>query len=148
MPNRFPVFTDNETQTQGTTNLGTVAITTNLSVSGNSTFGDNIADSVNCNGTLTAQGLCIYDATTVAIATSAVALPVTANVVTMTGASPVTLFTGGVLGAVYWLINGTGSNLTINHSTSAVCRGAANITLGDQGAAMCIVRSPNNVSIF
>lgn len=77
----------------------------------------------------------VHDAVSVAIASNTLALPGDANIVYVTGSGPINTITNAV--GVSWLINNTGANLTLAHSTTLRCRGGVSITLG--AAQSCTV---------
>jgi hypothetical protein len=108
------------------------------------TFAAVSADSYTTN----AASLEVNDAASVALVANVLPLSgVNANVITITGTSPFSTVSGLTVGAVYYLINGTGGNLTVTHSASLYCPGATNLVLGSTQAAILIPRSSTTASI-
>jgi hypothetical protein len=110
--------------------------------------GDATLVNLTVTGDLESVGVFSYDGKSVAIAANVLALPSDSNVVTVTGTSPINSFTGGDLGTVYYLVNGTGGALTLTHSATVFCRGSANLVLAATEAATIIVRSAGEVSVI
>jgi len=129
--------------TTGGTVTGDVIIDGDMTLTGGR---DLIVDVVEANDLLI-DGMTVFGGASVAISSGVVALPVASNVVAITGTGPVSSFSGGALGAVYFLINGTGGALTLTHAAGLFCRGAANLVLANTESATLIVRSPGAVSL-
>ena len=84
----------------------------------------------------------VNDVASVALVSNNLSLSgINANIITITGTSPLTTLSGLTVGAKYSLINGTGGNLTITHSASLFCKGAANLVLANTECSNLIPRS-------
>jgi hypothetical protein len=109
-----------------------------------------ITGSLTIGGYVTSQpSLFVQDVVSVALVSNALALPSNANVIQLTGTSPFSTITGGIVGASYTIQNKTGAALTITHGASTlVCRGAANITLGVDQIAQLTCETATKASVL
>lgn len=124
----------------GTTTLtGAVTAVTNLTVQGTLT--------VASFATSTPIGW-VYDSLQTAANTNGVlTLPGNANVLRVTNSQAIATVTNGALGAVYWVVNQSGTNLVISNTGSIAARGATNLTLANNEAATLIATGATNASI-
>ena len=124
------------TGTLGVSNAATFA--TNVTVNGNISVG---------SLTTTTPSTWALDATQTAAATNGVlALPSNANVLRITNGNTISGVSNGVLGAFYFLINQSGTNVVISNSATITARGATNITLGANESATIIATTATNAS--
>jgi hypothetical protein len=109
-----------------------------------------ITGSLTLGGYVTSQAaLVVQDVVSIALVSNALALPVNANVIQLTGTSPFSTITGGIVGASYTIQNKTGAALTITHGASTlVCRGGANITLGVDQIAQLLCETTTKASVL
>ena len=122
--------------TLGVSNAATFA--TNVTVNGNISVG---------SLTTTTPSTWALDATQTAAATNGVlALPSNANVLRITNANTISGVSNGVLGAFYFLINQSGTNVVISNSATITARGATNITLGANESATLIATTATNAT--
>jgi hypothetical protein len=111
---------------------------TNVTVNGNLSVG---------SLTTTTPSTWALDATQTAAATNGVLdLPSNANVLRITNANTISAVSNGVLGAFYFLINQSGTNVVISNSATITARGATNITLGANESATLISTTATNAS--
>jgi hypothetical protein len=126
------------------TAAGTLAVSnaatfsTNVSVAGSLTVG---------SFTTTTPSTWALDATQTAAATNGVlTLPSNANVLRITNSNTISSVSNGILGAFYFLINQSGTNVVISNSATIKARGATNITLGANESATLISTTATNAS--
>jgi hypothetical protein len=122
-----------------------------LAVSNTATFNTNVTVNGNLSVgsfTTTTPSTWALDATQTAADTNGVlALPSNANVIRLTNNTAISGVSGGVLGAFYFLINQSGTNLVISNSATISARGATNITLGANQSATLIATTATNASV-
>ena len=127
-----------------------VAVNETLSVSGSATFATNVTVNGNLSVgslTTTTPSTWALDATQTAADTNGIlALPSNANVLRITNANTISAVSNGVLGAFYFLINQSGTNVVISNSATITARGATNITLGANESATLISTTATNAS--
>lgn len=110
---------------------------------------------VTINGSLTVKSLATtdpvgwaLDAVQTAAATNGVlTLPDAANVLRITNANTISAVTNGRLGAFYFLLNQSGTNLVISNSATITARGASNLTLGTNQSATLIATTATNATV-
>jgi hypothetical protein len=73
-------------------------------------------------------------------------LPSNANVLRITNANTISGVSNGVLGAFYFLVNESGTDVVISNSATITARGATNITLGANESATLISTTATNAS--
>ena len=121
-----------------------------LAVSNTATFSTNvsIAGSLSVGSfTTTTPSTWALDATETAAATNGVlTLPSNANVLRITNANTISGVSNGILGAFYFLINQSGTNVVISNSATITARGATNITLGANESATLISTTATNAT--
>jgi hypothetical protein len=121
-----------------------------LAVSNTATFSTNvsIAGSLSVGSfTTTTPSTWALDATQTAAATNGVlTLPSNANVLRITNANTISGVSNGILGAFYFLINQSGTNVVISNSATITARGATNITLGANESATLITTTATNAT--
>jgi hypothetical protein len=121
-----------------------------LAVSNAATFSTNvsIAGSLSVGSfTTTTPSTWALDATQTAADTNGVlALPSNANVLRITNANTISAVSNGILGAFYFLINQSGTNVVISNSATITARGATNITLGANESATLISTTATNAT--
>ena len=121
-----------------------------LAVSNAATFATNVTVNGNLSVgslTTTTPSTWALDATQTAAATNGIlALPSNANVLRITNANTISGVSNGVLGAFYFLINQSGTNVVISNSATITARGATNITLGDNESATLISTTATNAT--
>lgn len=121
-----------------------------LTVSNTATFSTNVsvAGSLSVGSlTTTTPSTWALDATQTAAATNGVlTLPSNANVLRITNANTISGVSNGILGAFYFLINQSGTNVVISNSATITARGATNITLGANQSATLITTTATNAS--
>ena len=111
---------------------------TNVSVAGSLTVG---------SLTTTTPSTLALDATQTAADTNGViALPDTANILRLTNANTISAVSNGRLGAFYFLLNQSGTNVVISNSATITARGATNITLGANESATLITTTATNAT--
>jgi hypothetical protein len=111
---------------------------TNVSIAGSLTVG---------SFTTTTPSTWALDATQTAATTNGVlTLPSNANVLRITNANTISAVSNGVLGAFYFLINQSGTNVVISNSATITARGATNITLGNNQSATLISTTATNAT--
>ncbi len=120
--------------------------------SGNTTFGTTSSSTVLVTGSLSSKsintGYIACSAAYAYILGNVLALPNTANVLLLSGNSPVNSITGGSLGTTYFLINSSSAALTFTNSLNLYCRGNANLVLSlSSDSATLICRGPTTASI-
>jgi hypothetical protein len=116
----------------------TATFATNVSVAGSLTVG---------SFTTTTPSTWALDATQTAAATNGVlTLPSNANVLRITNANTISGVSNGILGAFYFLINQSGTNVVISNSATITARGATNITLGTNESATLISTTATNAT--
>jgi hypothetical protein len=109
---------------------------------------------VTTTGTLTVKSLATtdpvswaLDAVQIAADTNGViALPDTANILRVTNANTISAVSNGRLGAFYFLLNQSGTNVVISNSATITARGATNITLGANESATLISTTATNAT--
>jgi hypothetical protein len=109
---------------------------------------------VTTTGTLTVKSLATtdpvswaLDAVQIAADTNGViALPDTANILRLTNANTISAVSNGRLGAFYFLLNQSGTNVVISNSATITARGATNITLGANQSATLITTTTTNAT--
>jgi hypothetical protein len=109
---------------------------------------------VTTTGTLTVKSLATtdpvswaLDAVQIAADTNGViALPDTANILRLTNANTISAVSNGRLGAFYFLLNQSGTNVVISNSATITARGATNITLGANQSATLITTTATNAT--
>ena len=115
-----------------------VTFSTNVTVNGNLSVG---------SFTTTTPSTWALDATQTAAATNGVLdLPSNANVLRITNANTISGVSNGVLGAFYFLVNESGTDVVISNSATITARGATNITLGANESATLISTTATNAS--
>jgi len=98
--------------------------------------------------TTTTPSTWALDATQTAAGTNGVLdLPLTANVLRITNANTISAITNGRLGAFYFLLNQSGTNLVISNSATITARGATNLTLGANQSATLISTTATNATV-
>jgi hypothetical protein len=111
---------------------------TNVSIAGSLSVG---------SFTTTTPSTWALDATQTAAATNGVlTLPSNGNVIRLTNNNAISSVTNGVLGAFYYLINQSGTNVVISNSATITARGATNITLGANESATLISTTATNAT--
>jgi hypothetical protein len=137
----------------GTTNSPTFSnLTLNgtLGVSNTATFATNVTVNGNISVgslTTTTPSTLALDATQTAAATNGIlALPSNANVIRLTNNTAISGVSNGVLGAFYFLINQSGTNVVISNSATITTRGATNITLGTNQSATLMATTATNAT--
>jgi hypothetical protein len=126
------------TNTLLTWSSNAATFSTNVSVAGSLTVG---------SFTTTTPSTWALDATQTAAATNGVlTLPSNANVLRITNANTISAVSNGVLGAFYFLINQSGTNVVISNSATITARGATNITLGANESATLISTTATNAT--
>jgi hypothetical protein len=134
----------------GATNASNARTALGLGETNNVTFSN-----VTANGTLTVGSIATtapvswaLDAVQTAAATNGVLdLPLTANVLRITNANTISAITNGRLGAFYFLLNQSGTNLVISNSATITARGATNLTLGANQSATLISTTTTNATV-
>jgi hypothetical protein len=115
-----------------------VSFSTNVTVNGNLSVG---------SLTTTTPSTWALDATQTAAATNGILdLPSNANVLRITNANTISGVSNGVLGAFYFLVNESGTDVVISNSATITARGATNITLGANESATLISTTATNAS--
>ena len=118
--------------------VGAATFSTNVTVNGNLSVG---------SLTTTTPSTWALDATQTAAATNGIlALPSNANVLRITNANTISGVSNGVLGAFYFLVNESGTDVVISNSATITARGATNITLGANESATLISTTATNAS--
>jgi hypothetical protein len=121
-----------------------------LAVSNTATFSTNVTVNGNISVgslTTTTPSTWALDATQTAAATNGIlALPSNANVLRITNGNTISGVSNGVLGAFYFLINQSGTNVVISNSATITTRGATNITLGTNQSATLIATTATNAT--
>ena len=121
-----------------------------LAVSNTATFSTNVsvAGSLSVGSfTTTTPSTWALDATQTAANTNGVlALPDNANVLRLTNANTISAVSNGRLGAFYFLLNQSGTNVVISNSATITARGATNITLGANESATLISTTATNAT--
>ena len=121
-----------------------------LAVSNTATFSTNVTVNGNISVgslTTTTPSTWALDATQTAAATNGIlTLPSNANVLRITNANTISGVSNGVLGAFYFLINQSGTNVVISNSATITARGATNITLGANESATLISTTATNAT--
>jgi hypothetical protein len=133
----------------GATNASNARTALGLGETNNVTFSN-----VTANGTLTVKSLATtdpvswaLDAVQIAADTNGViALPDTANILRLTNANTISAVSNGRLGAFYFLLNQSGTNVVISNSATITARGATNITLGANESATLITTTTTNAT--
>ena len=134
----------------GATNASNARTALGLGETNNVTFSN-----VTANGTLTVGSIATtapvswaLDAVQTAANTNGVLdLPLTANVLRITNANTISTITNGRLGAFYFLLNQSGTNLVISNSATITARGATNLTLGADQSATLISTTATNATV-
>jgi hypothetical protein len=134
----------------GATNASNARTALGLGETNNVTFSN-----VTANGTLTVGSIATtapvswaLDAVQTAAGTNGVLdLPLTANVLRITNANTISAITNGRLGAFYFLLNQSGTNLVISNSATITARGATNLTLGANQSATLISTTATNATV-
>lgn len=115
-----------------------------LGSNNNVSFSNIVAASLTTRGPATWA----LDARQTAAGTNAIlALPSNANVLRLTNNNAISGVSGGVLGAFYFLINQSGTNLVISNSATITVRGGTNITLGTNQSATLIATTATNATV-
>jgi hypothetical protein len=124
--------------------------TNSFAVTPPATFATNvsIAGSLSVGSlTTTTPSTWALDATQTAADTNGVlTLPSNANVLRITNANTISGVSNGILGAFYFLINQSGTNVVISNSATITARGATNITLGANESATLISTTATNAT--
>jgi hypothetical protein len=136
--------------TSGTNNLFGWT-TTNVNVAVPATFSTNVTVS----GTLTAASIATstpvswsLDAVQTAAATNGVLdLPLNANVLRITNANTISAITNGRLGAFYYIVNQSGTNLVLSNSSTLTTRGGGTVTLAPNQSATLLSTSATNATL-
>jgi hypothetical protein len=111
---------------------------TNVTVNGNLSVG---------SFTTTTPSTWALDATqTAADINGILDLPSNANVLRITNANTISAVSNGVLGAFYFLVNESGTDVVISNSATITARGATNITLGANESATLISTTATNAT--
>jgi hypothetical protein len=116
-------------------------------------IGLGVTDSVTFSNTVVAGSLSVNSLSSVTTTSSGpttfvLALPANTNVLRITGvAYNIERVSGGRLGAFYYLINETGSDLLIKHTNGISIHGGADLTLGPNQAATLITTGATNASV-
>lgn len=134
----------------GATNASNARTALGLGETNNVTFSN-----VTANGTLTVGSIATtapvswaLDAVQTGADTNGVLdLPLTANVLRITNANTISAITNGRLGAFYFLLNQSGTNLVISNSATITARGATNLTLGANQSATLISTTATNATV-
>jgi hypothetical protein len=134
----------------GATNASNARTALGLGETNNVTFSN-----ITANGTLTVGSIATtapvswaLDAVQTAAGTNGVLdLPLTANVLRITNANTISAITNGRLGAFYFLLNQSGTNLVISNSATITARGATNLTLGANQSATLISTTTTNATV-
>jgi hypothetical protein len=87
----------------------------------------------------------IHDAASVLISSNKLTVSNSANIIYATGSGPINEIANA--SGVCWLINNTGTGLTITNSLSIICRGGANMTLA-AGEGCTFIAGNGFVSVF
>jgi hypothetical protein len=146
-----------------------IALGTSNSLSDVATFrssGMTIASNAIVNGTLTASNLTVNGTLTAAsIATSTpvswsldavqtaadtngvIDLPLNANVLRITNANTISAITNGRLGAFYYIVNQSGTNLVLSNSATLTTRGGGTVTLAPNQSATLLSTSATNATL-
>jgi hypothetical protein len=146
-----------------------IALGTSNSLSDVATFrssGMTIASNAIVNGTLTASNLTVsgtltaasiatstpvswsLDAVQTAAATNGVLdLPLNANVLRITNANAISAITNGRLGAFYYIVNQSGTNLVLSNSSTITTRGGGTVTLAPNQSATLLSTSATNATL-
>jgi hypothetical protein len=143
----------------GGTTVGNAVFTATNAAAGATALGLGTTNSVTFSnvtttGTLTVKSLATtdpvswaLDAVQIAADTNGViALPDTANILRLTNANTISAVSNGRLGAFYFLLNQSGTNVVISNSATITARGATNITLGDNQSATLITTTTTNAT--
>jgi hypothetical protein len=121
-----------------------------LAVSNTATFATNVTVagslSVGSFTTTTPSTLALDAAQTAADTNGVLALPDNANVLRLTNANTISAVSNGRLGAFYFLLNQSGTNVVISNSATITARGATNITLGANQSATLISTTSTNAT--
>jgi hypothetical protein len=118
--------------------VGAATFSTNVTVNGNLSVG---------SLTTTTPSTWALDATqTAADINGILDLPSNANVLRITNANTISGVSNGVLGAFYFLVNESGTDVVISNSATITARGATNITLGANESATLISTTATNAS--
>jgi hypothetical protein len=107
------------------------------------------------NGTLTAASIATstpvswsLDAIQTAAATNGVLdLPLNANVLRITNANTISAITNGRLGAFYYIVNQSGTNLVLSNSATLTTRGGGTVTLAPNQSATLLSTSATNATL-
>jgi hypothetical protein len=143
----------------GGTTVGNAVLTATNAAAGATALGLGTTNSVTFSnvtttGTLTVKSLATtdpvswaLDAVQIAADTNGViALPDTANILRLTNANTISAVSNGRLGAFYFLLNQSGTNVVISNSATITARGATNITLGANQSATLITTTTTNAT--
>jgi hypothetical protein len=143
----------------GGTTVGDAVFTATNAAAGAAALGLGTTNSVTFSnvtttGTLTVKSLATtdpvswaLDAVQIAADTNGViALPDTANILRLTNANTISAVSNGRLGAFYFLLNQSGTNVVISNSATITARGATNITLGANQSATLITTTTTNAT--
>jgi hypothetical protein len=143
----------------GGTTVGNAVFTATNAAAGATALGLGTTNSVTFSnvtttGTLTVKSLATtdpvswaLDAVQIAADTNGViALPDTANILRLTNANTISAVSNGRLGAFYFLLNQSGTNVVISNSATITARGATNITLGANESATLISTTATNAT--
>ena len=143
----------------GGTTVGDAVFTATNAAAGATALGLGTTNSVTFSnvtttGTLTVKSLATtdpvswaLDAVQIAADTNGViALPDTANILRVTNANTISAVSNGRLGAFYFLLNQSGTNVVISNSATITARGATNITLGANQSATLITTTTTNAT--
>jgi hypothetical protein len=143
----------------GGTTVGNAVFTATNAAAGATALGLGTTNSVTFSnvtttGTLTVKSLAttdpvswVLDAVQIAADTNGViALPDTANILRLTNANTISAVSNGRLGAFYFLLNQSGTNVVISNSATITARGATNITLGANQSATLITTTATNAT--
>jgi hypothetical protein len=107
------------------------------------------------SGTLTAASIATstpvswsLDAVQTAAATNGVLdLPLNANVLRITNANTISAITNGRLGAFYYIVNQSGTNLVLSNSSTLTTRGGGTVTLAPNQSATLLSTSATNATL-
>ena len=148
--NRAIIRTNLELGAANNVTFSNITASGTLGVSDAATFSTNVTVNGNLSVgslTTTTPSTWALDATQTAAATNGILdLPSNANVLRITNANTISGVSNGVLGAFYFLVNESGTDVVISNSATITARGATNITLGANESATLISTTATNAS--